>query len=84
MRETCINTTIKPWGCAGKTIYMHTCSVQRLRMRRRRSKLTFFSSSTATENDATVQLAEATDVALDSDGEMLAKKSAKLEAADQS
>ena len=63
---------------------LRTCPVQRLRMRRRRSKLTFFSSSTATENDATVQLAEATDVALDSDGEMLAKKSAKLEAADQS
>ena len=35
---------------------LHTCLVKRLKMRRRRSKLTFFSSSTETENDATARL----------------------------
>ena len=53
-------------------------------MRRRRIKLTFFSSSTATEDDATARLTEATDVALDGDNETLAKDNVKLEAADQS
>ena len=53
-------------------------------MRRRRSKLSIFSSSTATEDDVIARLTEAIDVALDGDDETLAKDNAKLEAADQS
>ena len=63
---------------------LRTCPVQRLRMRRKRSELTFFSSFTATEDGATARLTEAADMALDGDDETLAKDNAKLEAADQS
>ena len=64
---------------------LHAFPVQRLRMRTRRSsKFTSFSSSIATEDDATVLLTEATDVALDGDNETLTKDNAKLDAADQS
>ena len=51
---------------------------------RRSSKFTFFSSSTATEDDATALLTEATDVAQDGNNETLAKDNVKLDAADQS
>ena len=71
-------------GGAVKKNNLHACPVRRLRMRRKRSKVTFFSSSTATEDDATARLTEATDVALDGDNETLAKDNVKPEAADQS
>ena len=44
--------------------------------RRRRSKPTFFSSSTATEDDVTAWLMEGTDVALDGNDEAPAKDKA--------
>ena len=51
--------------------------------RRRRSNPTFFSSSTATEEDVTAWLMEATDVALDGDGEAPGKDNVAEEAADR-